>query len=231
MKSTSNLSTRFWSTDASLSAILVFLFMVIFLFYPFYHIPLFKFIIKIVFLLILVSGCARVLKKRALGMGIVLLVAAYIILNGGEVLTESTSVSFWNCIISFICCSLLAIIIAVQVFKEGRITINHIQSAVAIYLLLGLLWGFLYQAVAIKDPAAFARASSSVPDSVDALKRDLIYYSFTTLTTVGYGDIAPVHPGVRMLAVLEAIIGQLFPAILISWLVSMQILHSRTEKG
>lgn len=231
MAKVSNLSSRFWSTDTSLSAILVFLFMIIFLFYPFYHIPLFRLITKIIFLLILVSGCAKVLKKRALGIGIMLLVAAYIILNGGEVFTESVSVSFWSCIINFFCCSLLAAIIAVQVFKEGRVTVNHIQSAVAIYLLLGLLWGFLYQAAALQDPGAFVRASSSVPGSVDVLKRDLLYYSFTTLTTVGYGDIVPVHPGVRMLAVLEAIVGQLFPAILITWLVSMQILHRRTEKG
>lgn len=231
MAKVSNLSTRFWSTDTSLSAILVFLFMVIFLFYPFYDIPFFKFITKIVFLMILISGCTRVLEKRSLGIGVVLLVAAYLLLHLGEVLTESASVAFWNCLINFFCCSLLAVIITVQVFKEGRVTVNHIQSAVAIYLLLGLMWGFLYQAVALKDPAAFVRVSSSVTDSVDALKRDLIYFSFTTLTTVGYGDIAPVHPGARMLATLEAIIGQLFPTILITWLVSMQILHRGRERG
>jgi len=231
MTKVSNLSSRFWSTDTSLSAILVFLCLVIFLFYPLYHIPIFRFITKIIFLLILVSGCARVLKKRALGISLLVLVGAYIILNGGEVLTEHASVSFWNCIINFICCGLLAVIIAVQVFKEGRITINHIQSAVAIYLLLGLMWGFLYEAAALQDPGAFVRVSSSRPDSFDAQRRDLLYYSFTTLTTVGYGDITSVHPSVRMLAVLEAIIGQLFPAILMTWLVSMQILHRRTDKG
>ena len=231
MAKVSNLSSRFWSTDTSLSAILIFLLAIIFLFYPFYHIPVFKFIIKILFLLILVSGCAKVLKRRWLGMGVALLIAAYIFGNGGEVLTEERSLSFWNCIINFFCCGLLAMVLAVQVFKEERVTANHIQGAVAIYLLLGLMWGFLYQAVALKDPGAFARASSSVTDSVDTLKRDLIYYSFTTLTTVGYGDIAPVHPGARMLAALEAIIGQLFPTILITWLVSMQILHRSKGQG
>jgi hypothetical protein len=231
MTKVNNLSARFWSTDTSLSAILVFLVLIIFLIYPFYHIPLFKFIIKILFLFVLVSGCARVLKKRWLGWGIGLLIAAYILVNGGEVLTEGESLSFWNCIVNFFCCGLLALIIAVQVFKEGRVTANHIQGAVAIYLLLGLMWGLLYQAVALHDPAAFVRPASSVPMSVDTLKKELLYYSFTTLTTVGYGDITPVHPGARMLAVLEAIVGQLFPAILITWLVSMQILHRRTETG
>jgi hypothetical protein len=231
MAKVSNLSTRFWSTDTSLSAILIFLFTIIFLFYPFYHIPVFKFIIKILFLLILVSGCAKVLKRRWLGMGVALLIAAYILGNGGEVLTEERALSFWNCIINFFCCGLLAMVLAVQVFKEERVTANHIQGAVAIYLLLGLMWGFLYEATVLQDPGAFVRASSSLPDSVDMLKRDLLYYSFTTLTTVGYGDIVPVHPFVRMLAVLEAIVGQLFPAILITWLVSMQIMHRRGDHG
>jgi hypothetical protein len=231
MAKVSNLSTRFWSTDTSLSAILIFLLTIIFLFYPFYHIPVFKFIIKILFLLILVSGCAKVLKRRWLGMGVALLIAAYILGNGGEVLTEERALSFWNCIINFFCCGLLAMVLAVQVFKEERVTANHIQGAVAIYLLLGLMWGFLYEATVLQDPGAFVRASSSLPDSVDMLKRDLLYYSFTTLTTVGYGDIVPVHPFVRMLAVLEAIVGQLFPAILITWLVSMQIMHRRGDHG
>ncbi len=230
MAKVSNLSTRFWSTDTSLSAILIFLLTIIFLFYPFYHIPVFKFIIKILFLLILVSGCVKVLKRRWLGMGVALLIAAYILGNGGEVLTEERALSFWNCIINFFCCGLLAMVLAVQVFKEERVTANHIQGAVAIYLLLGLMWGFLYEATVLRDSGAFVRASSSLPDSVDMLKRDLLYYSFTTLTTVGYGDIVPVHPFARMLAVLEAIVGQLFPAILITWLVSMQILHRRRDE-
>ena len=231
MAKVSNLSTRFWSTDTNLSAVLIFLFMVIFLLYPLYDIPFFRVVTKIIFLLVVVSGCARVLGRRSLGIGVVLFVVAYLLLNRGDIITESPSVSFWDSLISFFCCGLLAVIIAVQVFKEGRVTVNHIQSAVAIYLLLGLMWGFLYQAVALKDPGAFVRASASVADSVYALKRDLIYYSFVTLTTMGYGDIAPVHPGARMLAALEAVIGQLFPAILISWLVSMQIMHSSRKEG
>jgi hypothetical protein len=229
MKSISNFFTRFWSTDNSLSAVLIFLFMVIFVFYPLYDIPLFKFITKILFLLIVVSGCTMVLRRRLFGIGILLLVVVYILLNWGEIITESASVSFWNCLVCFFCCGLLVVIILVQIFKEERITANHIQSAVAVYLLLGLMWGFLYQAIALKVPGAFLRTSLPMPDTVDALKKDLIYYSFITLTTLGYGDIMPVHSSARMLATLEALMGQLFPAILIARLVSIHILHSERK--
>jgi voltage-gated potassium channel Kch len=58
----------------------------------------------------------------------------------------------------------------------------------------------------------------------------LIYFSFATLTTVGYGDITPVHPIARSLAMLEALIGQLFPVILIARLVSMELYYRRIQK-
>jgi voltage-gated potassium channel Kch len=57
----------------------------------------------------------------------------------------------------------------------------------------------------------------------------LYYFSFVTLTTVGYGDILPVAPVARALATLEALVGQLYPAILIARLVSLQIYAATTE--
>jgi hypothetical protein len=57
----------------------------------------------------------------------------------------------------------------------------------------------------------------------------LIYFSFVTLTTVGYGDMAPIHPLTRSLATLEALVGQLYPAILIARLVSLE-LHARLDR-
>jgi voltage-gated potassium channel Kch len=51
----------------------------------------------------------------------------------------------------------------------------------------------------------------------------LLYYSFVTLTTVGYGDVTPLAPAARSLAITEALIGQLFPAVLIARLVSMEL--------
>ena len=58
----------------------------------------------------------------------------------------------------------------------------------------------------------------------------LLYFSFSTLTTVGYGDITPLHPMARDIANLEAVIGQLYPATLLARLVSLEIEHRRLPK-
>ena len=58
-----------------------------------------------------------------------------------------------------------------------------------------------------------------------AVAGNLIYFSFVTLTSVGYGDIAPLHPYARSLANIEAIIGQLYPATLLARLVTLELQH------
>ncbi len=93
--------------------------------------------------------------------------------------------------------------------------------------LIGLVWVFAYRLVDYLSPGALSigplgRGAGHGPQTV-------AYFSFVTLTTVGYGDITPVHPAARVLAIAEALIGQLYPAILIGRLVSLQI-SSRTGK-
>ena len=96
-----------------------------------------------------------------------------------------------------------------------------------VYLLLGLIWMSAYKLLLRAVPGAIHFASGEPSDL--RLGHGLGYYSFVTLTTLGYGDITPVHPVARSLASGEALVGQLYPAILIARLVSMQ-LASRDQK-
>ena len=73
----------------------------------------------------------------------------------------------------------------------------------------------LFSVVALVEPVAFYYAGGETGDPVE----NLLYYSFVTLTTLGYGDITPIHPVARTLAYLEAVIGQLYIAVLIASLV------------
>ncbi|WP_239488887.1 potassium channel family protein [Luteitalea sp. TBR-22] len=122
-------------------------------------------------------------------------------------------------------CSALAIalfagVILRRVFSDGPITLGRIEGAVAVYLLVGVLWALLYEGILLRDPGALAVATGR-----PVTESDLSYYSFVTLTTVGYGDVTPVAPVARSLAVMEALIGQLYPAVLIARLVSLEIAH------
>jgi voltage-gated potassium channel Kch len=84
-----------------------------------------------------------------------------------------------------------------------------------------LIWAFAYGLVILHAPQAFHADELTVQHG--PLTPTLIYFSCATLTTVGYGDITPIHPIARSLAMLEAFVGQLFPAILIARLVAMEL--------
>ena len=113
----------------------------------------------------------------------------------------------------------LSWLIIARVFRSGGITIYRIYGAIAVYLLLGILWGEFYILVYLLRPGSFyfdpATQFGEPPIS------ELLYFSFTTLTTVGFGDIVPVHPVARSLATLEALVGQLYPAVLLARLVTL----------
>lgn len=100
-----------------------------------------------------------------------------------------------------------------------------ILAALCVYLLLGIIWTELYVAVAAADPAAFAHPPfAAVGDgAVHPVRRTLGYFSFVTLTTLGYGDVTPVSGAARGLAVLEAIFGQLYLVTMIARLVALQV--------
>jgi hypothetical protein len=82
-----------------------------------------------------------------------------------------------------------------------------------------MAWASAFDLVEQIRPGAFHFVSE--PANMDQLTSKLIYFSFATLSTVGFGDVLPVHPFARSLAIAEAIVGQLFPAILIGALVAM----------
>ena len=108
-----------------------------------------------------------------------------------------------------------------HVFRAGPITGDRVRGAILAYLLIGLVWTFAYQLTHRLAPGSF-RLGDSTP-TPEVFMHGLGYFSYVTLTTVGYGDVTPLHPLARSLAVAEGLIGQLYPAILIGRLVSLQI--------
>jgi hypothetical protein len=114
----------------------------------------------------------------------------------------------------------LGVVVARDVFAPGRVSVHRIVGAVALYLLIGVTFSGLYAIVGMLNPNAF---SGLVLADDPALASRVIYFSFVTLTSVGYGDILPVHPITRSLCNVEAIIGQLYPATLLARLVSLQL--------
>jgi hypothetical protein len=114
----------------------------------------------------------------------------------------------------------LGCVVARAVFAPGRVSYHHIMGAILLYLTVAVIFVALFTFVGSLIPKAFS--GMSLGDS-PALASNLIYFSFTTLTTTGYGDIFPVHPIARSLCNLESIFGQLYPATLLARLVTLEI--------
>jgi len=122
--------------------------------------------------------------------------------------------------------SFMGVIIIRNVLRAEVITWDRIQGAVCAYLLIGVAWGVLYGWVGLRDPQAFSGAIE-----VDAQSGEpMVYFSFVTLTTLGYGDITPVSQTARTLAWLEAAFGQIYLVVLVAHLVSRQSIRSSRGK-
>jgi hypothetical protein len=218
--------SRFWETDESLSVLLVLL-VVFELVLP----PLLppegpgrpRPLADIFFSLLLVSGMAAVGREgRWAFRAVVLFGLVALPMRWGTYLYPGGTFATWRLATAVVALTLLTLVVLAKVLRAGMITVYRIQGAVAAYLLLGLVWAGAYEWVALTDPSAFAGGVSDVEGP------QWIYYSLVTLTTMGYGDITPVHPVARSLAAAEALTGQLYLAILISRLVALELQSRKT---
>ena len=115
------------------------------------------------------------------------------------------------------CTLYMAAILLLNVVAAADVTHDVLSGAIAVYLLMGIAWAVIYVLIEGIEPGSFAlgdTASGTVWDQ-------LLYFSFATLTTLGYGDVLPVTPVARIWAVLESVAGTLFLAVLISRLVGL----------
>ena len=107
-----------------------------------------------------------------------------------------------------------------HIFFEDRVTQDTVKGGITVYLLMGIIFAILYRAIHLFSPQSFY-----LPFAAQDSTFDPFYFSFLTLTTVGYGDIVPISPLVRVLTNLEGINGILYPATIIARLVSLYIIH------
>lgn len=230
MKREARSLTRLWLWDQMLSVLLLLLILRVFIIQPLILLGyLHPVLIVVVFSLILLSSAMIIVRSRLLTIiigGVVF--AALLIRWSGYFQTAGTTLNVIGGILGLIALGALALVVLLQVFREGPITLYRVQGAIVVYLLLGLMWGFSYALVELVSPGAF-QFGTAYSGSLD-LESRLMYFSMVTLTTVGYGDITALHPTARSLAQLEALTGQLFPSILIARLVAMELEYSRRKR-
>jgi hypothetical protein len=116
-------------------------------------------------------------------------------------------------------------VVAHAVYAPGRITIRRLQGAIVMYLNFATIFAAAYSLIWDLSPGAFANlvVREGGPQEIGSM----LYFSFTTLTTTGYGDIVAVDPFARSLANFESILGQFFIAITVARLVTMELADRR----
>jgi hypothetical protein len=144
------------------------------------------------------------------------LVGVFLVIKPGDVLTGIAG------ILGLVITLAIAAIVAFGVLDQGEVNAQSVTGAICIYLLLGLAFTFVYGAVAALDSGPF------FTQGTDGTLSTRLYFSYITLATVGYGDYTPSGDGGHMLAVLEALAGQLYLVTVVALLVS-RVGHKRGE--
>jgi Ion channel len=153
--------------------------------------------------------------------------AAILALSGAAFRISNPSlVSVWLGHLAIIAAVLaISLVIGKAVFAPGRISHHRIEGGIILYLNIALLFTSIYRLILELDPAAFTQLS--LHQSEIAAASSMLYFSFTTLTSTGFGEILPVNPVARSMSNLESVLGQLYLAILLARLVTM---HTDTRR-
>ncbi len=161
------------------------------------------------------------------GTSIVLLLSVVVIVILSVVL-EELKLYYLHLFILFIFYVWAIYLAMKQILFSGVVDANKIVGAICIYLLMGLIWALMYLFIAQAIPGAFNGLDQKVWYENFA---DVAYYSFVTLTTLGYGDISPVTPIARFLVYMEAVVGVFYMAILVASLIGVGINESQKNQS
>ena len=129
----------------------------------------------------------------------------------------------WSCAMAFF--GFIGIIVLSDVLKAEKVTTDTIHASICVYLLIGVTWALLYSVMEGIRPESFLIEQVEVIPLTDYIPH-FLYYSFVTLTTLGYGDITPLTPLAKTLSYMEAVTGQIYIAVLIARLVGVHIAQS-----
>jgi hypothetical protein len=178
------------------------------------------------FLIILLSAVFAVSSKKEHFILLLIISGLRIVLFFYTLFASSENLLIMGIVLQIIFHACLIFIIGGYFYKYDSVSRNTISAALICYILLVLLWSDLYFLVELKFPNSFTIAHEAIKASPEILS----YFSFVTITTLGYGDISPVSEQARNLAVFEAFVGQMYVAILVARLVAIHTAQASAKK-
>ena len=183
-----------------------------------------KILMDLLFSAILISGIYAVSEKKSRLIISLIIGIPAILAHWTTYVPHIQSFPFVSEVLSTVFYAYVSGNILAFIFKERDITPDLIIGAVCTYFLLGLFWASIYTIMEMAQPGSF-----SIPAGMSDQGSLFNYYSFVTLTTLGYGDITPLSEAARSLSVLEAAMGQLYIAVLVARLVGLHIAQTSND--
>jgi hypothetical protein len=218
--------SEFWSGELGLTLITISLIVIIFIITPMREAGLpGRIFFDLLSVALMIFGALTVNQSRLASVLVIATVVTSAAVLGAARIHPTPFLHQFGSLLVTITLLVYVRIVLLVMFRIGPVTWSRIQGGVCAYLLVGMAWASAYEFIEQVFPGSFRFVT--LARDLDQLTSKLTYYSFTTLTTVG-SEITPVTPLARSLTVGEAIVGQLFPAILIGALVAMAM-QSRSK--
>ena len=156
-----------------------------------------------------------------------LLIAVPILVIGW--LPETPALDFAHTVLNTLLYAYAIFMILSVLMPLETVDIEAIYGTISLYILIGLCWANVYKVIDYFNPGAFVFSNQTIDRAFDWV--DYLYYSFVTLTTLGYGDIVPVAPQARSSAILESISGVIFIAVMVSKTIGLYVSEIRSRKA
>ena len=216
------LPVHFWNEDSGLTSIFILLCISNFLVIPFFNQRLtILILIRITWFLLLVAGITTMAVNRAQMRKLSIIPILLVVVSALKIILDFKFLVYIDFVIEFSVFALLIGMVLIKVFEGGSVTIHRVVGSIVAYMLIGNVWAIIFQFLYIQIPGSIqipaVYTEPGVPNSV------FLYFSYTTLTTTGYGEILPVHAAARTLVIIEQLIGVLYPVVLIGRLVSLVV--------
>jgi hypothetical protein len=183
-----------------------------------------RFCQTVLLVLVLVSGVLAVGGRRRtllVGAGLAGLV---VLVRAANYMWPTTVPRWFTLVLAIVFVTYVGAHLLRFTLRAPQVNSEVLSSGLAVYLLLGMEWTFLYLIVSQLNPGAFAPGPGPLPGYT------AYYFSFVTLCTVGYGDVVPVSSVARMLAVMEGITGTMYMAVLVARLVALYTTQQAQEE-
>ncbi len=222
---------EFWNHERSLTALLVYMSISLFVWIPLadYADLWWAFLISdILFNLIILAGVFSVLTRWRKQLFFIIVAVAVSLLRIISFLTDSVALQLTGYVCAIIFFALLARMVLQHIFKEGPVNHYRIEGSVVVFMIVGIMYAWSYALLESLLPGSFAITEPS--QSYKDLFSQFLYFSFATMTTLGFGDMIATGSLAKSLVIFQGMIGLLYPVILIARLVSLEVTHSAQIK-